>query len=282
MPVRGDFIAGPSGALAVVSWRPRDDAGPAFAVLHLPAFADEMNKSRRMVARQARAIAAMGGVAFVLDPYGTGDSAGDFGDATWRGWRDDVQAAWRWLRAGIGEHVPALLWGSRLGALLAVEAVRTGTVEPSALLLWQPVAAGRRLTDGFLRIAEVTGSLGAREGSARAALRARLDGGQRVEVAGYSLSPDLIFGIDGVELATVPRLPCPVIWREIVAVGEPSVSPWASGVAGRWSSAGGLVDLAAVPGPSFWASAEIEEAPALVSSTSEALRRLIGDGAWAA
>jgi exosortase A-associated hydrolase 2 len=273
LPVRGDFIAGPSGALAVVSWRARREAAPTFVVLHLPAFADEMNKSRRMVARQACAIAEMGGAAFVLDPYGTGDSEGDFGDATWRGWQDDVQAAWLWVRAGIGEHVPALLWGSRLGALLAVEAVRTGTVAPSALLLWQPIAAGRRFIDGLLRIAELAGSTGAREGSARAALRDRLDGGQRIEVAGYSLSPDLVSGIDALELSTVPVLPCPVTWREIVAVGEPAVSPWATAVADRWLSAGGMVDLGAVSGPSFWASAEIEEAPALLSSTSEALRR---------
>ncbi len=282
MPVRGDFIPGRSGDLAIVSWLPPDNVEPAFALLHLPAFADEMNKSRRMVARQARIIATMGGAAFVLDPHGTGDSAGNFGEATWRGWRDDALSAWRWLRAVVGANVPALLWGSRLGALLAVDAVREGEIAPAAVLLWQPVAEGRRYIDGFLRIAELTGRTGGRDGPSRATLRARLDGGNRIEVAGYALAPDLVRGIDAVDLATGPQLPCPVIWREVVAVGDPAAAPWATAVAGAWSAAGGAVDLAAVAGPSFWASAEIEEAPELLSSTSDALRRSIKDGSWAA
>ena len=48
-----------------------------------------MNKARRMVAMQCRALAEAGGVAAVVDLRGTGDSGGEHGDATWDGWRDE-------------------------------------------------------------------------------------------------------------------------------------------------------------------------------------------------
>ena len=56
-------------------------------------FADEMNKSRRMVAIQARTLARQGWSVFQPDLSGCGDSEGDFGDASWERWRDDLRHA---------------------------------------------------------------------------------------------------------------------------------------------------------------------------------------------
>jgi len=42
-----------------------------------------MNKSRRMVALQARALAGRGFAVLQMDALGCGDSAGDMQDATW-------------------------------------------------------------------------------------------------------------------------------------------------------------------------------------------------------
>jgi alpha-beta hydrolase superfamily lysophospholipase len=88
----------------------------AGAVVHVPAFAEEMNKSRRAVANAARAMAGRGWQVLVFDLHGTGDSSGDFGDATWSGWLEDLRAAIGWLR----EHAASepVLWGLRSGCLL--------------------------------------------------------------------------------------------------------------------------------------------------------------------
>ena len=67
-------------------------------VVYAHPFAEEMNKSRRMAAQQARALSAAGFTVLQIDLLGCGDSSGDFGDATWQGWVDDVVAACRWLR----------------------------------------------------------------------------------------------------------------------------------------------------------------------------------------
>ena len=86
--------------------------GQRLAVLHTPSrhrdwrramvyvhpFAEEMNKSRRMAALQARALADAGWAVLQIDLAGCGDSSGDFGDADWATWVADVRTAATWLR----------------------------------------------------------------------------------------------------------------------------------------------------------------------------------------
>ena len=133
-------------------------------VVQVHAFGEEMNKSRRMVAQQARALARAGFAVFQIDLFGCGDSAGDFGEATWQRWLDDVVWAARHLRQRMAQAsvsvppTPLWLWGHRAGALLAVEAaVRLGEEEPCHLLLWQPTLAGRSTVQQFLRLKMAAG-----------------------------------------------------------------------------------------------------------------------------
>ena len=50
---------------------------PRGAVVHVPALFEEMNKSRRMVALQARTLAAAGFAVLRIDLHGCGDSSGE-------------------------------------------------------------------------------------------------------------------------------------------------------------------------------------------------------------
>ena len=91
--------------------------GPRFCMFHAPVgacrgalvyvhpFAEEMNRSRRMAALGARALAAQGIGVLLLDLHGCGDSADDFGDATWDGWLRDIAAARAWLEQRLGAGV---------------------------------------------------------------------------------------------------------------------------------------------------------------------------------
>src|SRR6476646_41057 len=92
------------------------------AIVHVHAFAEEMNKARRMAALQARAFANAGYAVLQCDLLGCGDSSGDFGDATWDAWVDDVLLACRWLTERT--RAPLWLWGLRAGCLLAGEAAQ--------------------------------------------------------------------------------------------------------------------------------------------------------------
>jgi len=263
----GIFLSGTGGPLAAVAWGPPVGTVPAFAALYVPPFGDEMNRSRRMAAQQARALAMMGGLVLLLDLRGTGDSGGDHGDASWGGWKDDVTEAWSWLSARVDG--PCVLWGLRLGGLLAADAVAEGRLAPAALLLWQPTHSGRAFFNQYLRLATIQSRIGeaGRSGDANG-LRATLAANSPVEVAGYELGPSLVAGADQSDLAKQQAPSCPVIWREVTPAATSSLSPATQSLKQRWTTLGTHVDAAIVEGPSFWATQEIAEAPELVADTT--------------
>src|SRR5258705_9769402 len=61
-----------------ISTIPSNGVEPRGSVLYLPPFAEEMNKSRRMAALQARAFARIGWNVLQMDLFGCGDSSGEF------------------------------------------------------------------------------------------------------------------------------------------------------------------------------------------------------------
>lgn len=238
------------------------------AIVYVHPFAEEMNKSRRMAALQSRAFARAGYAVLQVDLFGCGDSSGDFGDATWDDWLDDVADAAASLR---GQYdVPLTLWGLRAGCLVAAEASRRRGLECD-FLFWQPMASGKAALQQHLRLQLAKDML---EGQARGTtdrLRARFASGESVEIAGYSLSPGLAQGLDGATLAPTGRGRS--AWLEVSARGEPGLLPATAAAVDRWSAAGCSVVQRVVPGPSFWATSEIEEAPALIDATLDIIGR---------
>lgn len=180
------------------------DGGQRFCLLHLPTgkprgcvlylhpFAEELNRSRQVAARQARTFADAGYAVMQIDLHGCGDSAGDFGDADWAQWRRDGLAATRMLRERF--DAPLCLWGLRSGALLASELAHELPAEVS-LLLWQPVLSGKQHLQQFLRLSLAADMLEGKERGGTEALLAQLEAGTQVEVAGYTLSPALAAGL---------------------------------------------------------------------------------------
>jgi exosortase A-associated hydrolase 1/exosortase A-associated hydrolase 2 len=266
--------------------------GPRFCLFHPPAgacrgalvylhpFAEELNRTRRMAAVGARRLAAQGVAVLQIDLHGCGDSAGDFGDASWDGWKRDAAAAAARLRAHV--KCPVGLWGLRLGALLALDCARDPAVAAERLLLWQPVTNGAAYLTQFLRL-RLAGELlqnkgqnegpneepngGEKTGASTETLRAALRGGESLEVAGYRLAPALALPIDALDGAKIAP-PCPVHWCELTAAPERPLPPAAARVAAAWREQGSKVDVHLAQGPQFWATPEIEEAPALAETTA--------------
>jgi exosortase A-associated hydrolase 2 len=245
------------------------------AVLHVPAHAEEMNKSRRMVARQARMLAAQGVGVLQLDLYGCGDSDGLSGDAQWEIWRQDVRLALAWLRAqGDG---PLSLWGLRLGGLLALD-VAQGRDDLASVLLWQPVTEGAAYLTQFLRLrlaADMLASSASASASNTDALRKELAGGASLDIAGYTMTAPLAEAIDHAALGTISAPACPVHWLDLAPQAGRAMAPGRAAVAARLSESGWMLDTAVVHGPAFWSSQEITEAPALLDATMA----LLGAGA---
>jgi uncharacterized protein len=232
-----------------------------FGVLCVPAFAEEGNKSRRMVAEQARALASMGGIVLVLDLTGTGDSMSHSIDATWEHWRRDLEVGWSWLKGKISN--PVWLWGIRLGALLA--ATQHGALKPEGFLMWQPVTSGKSYVRQLLRLATarlLVGNAIAANKDAHAALME----GHPVEVAGYELNAQLLLPLESETLEKY-RPNCKVVWMECSSGSEATLGIAATRVLDNWVQAGCTVLSEMVTGPTFWASQEIEFCAHLISRT---------------
>jgi len=226
-----------------------------------------------MAGLQALALASHGTTVALLDLRGTGDSAGEHSDATWDGWRADVQFAWEWL--GKIASTRRLLWGSRLGGLLAADLVARGTISPIALLLWQPVISGTSFFNQWLRLGSAQQLTRASDRTDSKSLRGALDSGMHVEVGGYELHPDLVSGAGAVNLAALDLRSCAVIWREVSPMDPPTLSPASESVASRWIGAGTSVDIAPIEGASFWASQDIVEVQSLIVNTTQVITQLL-------
>ncbi len=241
------------------------------ALLYLHPFGDEMNKSRRMAALQARALAALGYGVLQIDLHGCGDSSGDFADARWDGWKDDVALAAAWLRAETGQ--PVALWGLRLGALLALDCARMPGAAPAAVLLWQPLVNGATFLTQFLRMkmANQLLSEGADSGSGTKALRETLRAGSPLEVAGYELAPAMADAIEALDTKALAVAGCPVHWFEVVSAAGRAIAPAAARIGAAWEQAGVDLRVHVVHCLPFWATQEIAECPALLAATAAAL-----------
>jgi exosortase A-associated hydrolase 2 len=221
-----------------------------------------------------------------IDLLGCGDSSGDFGDAGWQAWLDDLDAGADWLTTNTNTNTnasasasasatatasnPLWLWGHRVGCLLAVELAQRRD-EACNFLFWQPPASGKLLLQQFLRLKVAGDLLGGKAAGAMATLKQQLLAGESVEVAGYALSPALANSLEQAALEP-PRNSAQAIWLELSAQPAAAVSPVISTLAQQWAAAGTVVDAQQIQGPLFWQTSEIEDAPALLLATLNCLR----------
>ena len=240
------------------------------AVLYVHPFAEEMNKSRRMAALQARALALAGFDVLQIDLLGCGDSSGDFADASWAAWVADVLHGCQWLRqrnAG-----PLWLWGVRAGCLLAVDAAAQ-LAQPCHFIFWQPPASGKILLQQFLRLKAAGDLMGGQVKATLQALRDQLARGEPVEIAGYQIAPALAMGLEQATLSppAAHAQAHQVQWFELSTRQDATLSPASGQSVAKWQQSGYKVATHIVNGPTFWQTTEIEDAPALIASTTASL-----------
>ena len=249
-------------------FHPPPAAGSARAsILYLHPFAEELNRSRRMAALQARQLAQAGYAVLQMDLYGCGDSDGDFGDATWAQWVSDADAALDWIKQRC--LAPLWLWGLRAGSLLAADVLKRRS-DVAGLLLWQPQLSGKQALRQFLRIKLAEQMLSGGTNGGDAQLRQRLLQGRSVEIAGYTLSPALGLEMELVEL-NVPDVPLRIECLVVAPGSESAPAPALATRLAQWGTAGHSARATVVNGAPFWQMAEPKEVPALLEATIQAM-----------
>lgn len=266
------FLPGEPGSRFCIYHAPANGGGTGRGWVYLHPFADEMNKSRRMAALQSRRLAAAGYAVVQVDLFGCGDSSGDFGDARWEIWKQDAQAAIRWLQNRVDG--PISLWGLRLGGTLAADLARGPGMNIEQLLLWQPVVSGEQFLRQFLRLRLAAEMLS--NGAAKTGLRElqeTLERGVSLEIAGYELHPELASAIGGLRLANLVPAVKRVHWLEVSSQPDPTMSRASLQALEAWR--GDCVDVrsAVVTGEAFWSTLEITDCEALCNASRDMLNR---------
>lgn len=277
------FLTAPEGGQRFCLFHsPAPGAPPRGRVLFCPPFAEELNTTRRAVARQTRALAETGFAVLQIDPLGCGDSSGGFEDASWSAWLADLELAHAWLSQRASG--PVWLWGLRAGALLASD-LAARLPEPAHLLLWQPAASGQQQLQQFLRLhaagqwlaSDKAGGVKKTDTPAQ-----QLALGQSVHIAGYPLSPALAQGLAAARLQLPVSQPPGHSVRHLVwlvfaqqTASNPlppaALSPASEKTLAAWRAAGWRVHAQTLASPAFWQTVEAEAAPEIETATVQAL-----------
>jgi uncharacterized protein len=234
-------------------------------VLCLPAWAEELNAGRSTLARGARTLAAAGHAVLQIDPFGCGDSDGEFEQATWNHWLRDAQVGLAWLDAR-WPGAPRWLWGLRSGALLAADALQ-GLAQPANLLAWQPPPSGQTLLQQFLRLAAAGRWVG-RNDPGHDAPAERLARGEPVDIAGYRLTPALAEGVTQARWRPpATAQPAQLVWIDTGTENTDTPGPGAQRGIDAWREAGWAVRWRGVACPPFWQTVEHHDTRNIVDAT---------------
>jgi exosortase A-associated hydrolase 2 len=227
------FLPGPNGALACRYWAGDPQRTP---VLLLPPLHEEMNRARVQMRRIAEHLQARGHSVLLGDLSGTGDSAGEFGEASLSRWRADVDALFDALAA---DHAaPPVALALRGGALLI-------PLRSRHQIACFPIASGRRQLQQWLRQALFMARFkGADIDQAALLARWRSEG---IEVAGYALSPQML---EELESAAWPEADDEAL-RHVIEWQQPQ--PAAAYAAAQ---AAGRLHWRSLSGPAFWQTPE--------------------------
>lgn len=238
------------------------------SLLYVPPFAEEMNRCRHIVAEQTRALAKQGYASLILDLYGTGDSVGEYTEASWSIWVQNIQCAADWLESKTQTQV--MLWGLRLGALLAANVANTDPQRFARLLLWQPVLDGKLFLTQYMRLRIAFLMDNNLPPETTDGMRQAIHSGGILEVAGYPLSNPLFADIDQKRFGDLTGLARTHIdWFEhVVEAGKPPTIATKRAI-DQLSAAGGEVNLHAFTGPPMWQLHKRDDIPDLVSQTTQ-------------
>jgi len=259
-------VPGSADQIFLVEYRPAVERS---CVVIVPPFAEEMNRSRPMFHRVSCVLAEKGIKVIVPDLSGTGDSPGEFGDATWQAWQGDLAS----VLSLAGDPSLVSLIGVRLGALLAAEVVGAPGRDVGRMIFWNPCPRGSVFIQQFLRLRTLSSLFGkSAAGESLAELKASLLDGEAVEVAGYRIAPELYAAIAGADLHTLAgRIDSPVHWFEMVASDSAAFPAAAKSVIDLLESTGIDVSSDAIPGPKFWSTLETTFSDALIKRTALAI-----------
>lgn len=252
------------------------------AVIIIPPFAEELNKSRRMLSLLGQGLAERGLVSLLPDLFATGESDGELEDASMDIWLSNLELIFKWVKNKfLGIQVSIL--GLRLGAILAAEfanRISDSKEQPAQetpeelekLIFWQPVTNTETYIKQFLRLKTMSEVLVDGKSSTNVSdLLDEIASGKSIEVAGYMLSSKLINSINRLKLGDIlsqVRRKTPIDIYSILKTRDSdsleNLSPAMVNLLKELEEVGYAVEMKSLNGAQFWQTQEISELPELI------------------
>jgi len=277
------FLPSVAGKIFCIYYPPPPDTKCQGNILFIPPFAEELNRSRHMISRQARWLAQQGYAVLVPDLYGTGDSQGTYAEANPHIWHGDLQSALSWLQQKSDAEI--CFWSLRTGALLLPGLLRHPNIQPNhidtlRLVLWAPVLKGKNFIVQFLRIKTAAALTQGSNTTALTtkALQEQLDQGQTIEIGGYSLTPQMASELSQIQLSDLP-LPAAanIRWFEMGSEDSDQIPPAANKLLATWQTKSANITAKTLKGPAFWTLQEPEWSNLLIDETLQAVKSVFND-----
>jgi exosortase A-associated hydrolase 1/exosortase A-associated hydrolase 2 len=266
----GSFVQAGTGYRFRLTSAPEAGRASRGTVVFVHGFAEELNKSRRMVGRMARMLAADGWCVVQRDLEGCGDSSGDFGQTSWSAWIHDVAQE----LAQAPATSPLWLWCMRAGALLAAAVIAE---RPDVnVLLWQPVLSGAQHLQQFLRLQAGARIAGIDATTVGASPLETLRSGGTVWAGGYALNAALASGLESARFGVPEGHRGRIAWFEVSQDEAPTISPAGKRVIDGLRGRGLTVDARAIAGLPFWQTQEVEDCDPLLEATRAELSDACG------
>ena len=241
------------------------------AVIFVPPFAEEMNRSRRMYVLCARLLASMGLEAVCFDYAGTGDSEGEWGSFSIADWQTNLRDVYQSVRqAGISD---ISLIGVRFGALLIAQTLIVNDLNINKCILWDPIESGEAFMRQLIRIKIAAAMAEESRKISTQDVLADLERQGYVEIGGYHLADSMIKAMNELTLSkTIDTLinATDLHWMALSRLNKGSASTIPACVPEELAE---NLTVHSIKDTKFWMQQEVTISPLLLQAT----RKIFGD-----
>ena len=237
------------------------------AVIFVPPFAEEMNRSRRMYVLCARLLANIGFDAICFDYAGTGDSEGEWGTFSIADWQTNLCDVYQSVyQAGISD---ISLIGLRFGALLIAQTLIANDLSINKCVLWDPIENGETFMRQLIRI-KIAAAMAeeSRKISTQDVLKELKQQGY-IEIGGYHLTDSMIDLVNKLKLSeSINRLinSTELHWMTLSRLNKGNTSAAPACVPEELTE---KVTLHSIKDTKFWMQQEVTISPLLLQATGK-------------
>ena len=239
------------------------------AVIFVPPFAEEMNRSKRMYVLCARLLADSGIHAYCFDYSGTGDSSGEWGEFSYADWIQDIHHVCNHCSTFCDRIGFVAL---RFGALILSDAIEQFRLNIDRCVFWDPIEAGEGLVRQLIRIKIAAAMSGESKKLSTKEILEDIQANGFLESGGYHISKTLIDDINSKKLSSLLESVLGQSEIEWMQLGKNSQlnSKWLLNTIAEENLAHGLrknLFMHRVNDVKFWMQQEVTIAPELLRAT---------------